>query len=102
MRAIPYRDLPGSQYFWRRGSDLRWYNVDRGYAEQLVDPWTRQPPVPDDELVLTDPITCANCWSDTVEMEICPVCGHHDPERASEGVAKEALSRWTGVPIDFY
>jgi hypothetical protein len=96
MKDMPFGSLPVSHYFWRRGSSTRWFKIGDRLVEALDrvnDFWDA---VPQEEVILSDAIHCASCWSDTIETEICPVCGHRDPQRASREVALAVVAAWVG------
>lgn len=98
MKKIKIRDLPNNMYFWRSNDGVRWLKTSEHTMRQ-----TSSTDLPDsiadyDEVVLSDPIWCSNCWEEIPwpPTSSCPSCGMNNTQGLSIEDLEEEVKRWTG------
>lgn len=107
MKKIAYKELPEGLYFWRKGSPVWWRKEGKTVVTSmesvinLPNGSVFLPPPPDDEIVLSDPSVCANCWQELPgfpPVYQCPNCGSTCEDRRSLDSIKRIIAEWSGNP----
>lgn len=100
MKEIPISELPIQAFYWRRCGE-RWLKDDDDHGSRFGETVQSYLPLPDPhEIVLSDPMTCENCWESLPAFPPpagCPFCGAYDESRMSLDSIRTRITQWCGV-----
>jgi len=98
MKEIELNNIPVSSFFWKKDG-TRWYLADVkdlcGYPDSNPTELVKL----ENEVVLSDPNYCNECWSELNWPPIgkCPVCGAIENNRHSFEEIKSFITHWCGA-----
>lgn len=98
MKKLPVSELPVHTFYWRKGDSNRWSKVLTDHAISFAMSSQTSPIDNLDEIGLSDPNWCSECWRELTWLEfmVCPYCGAHHGDSIED--IKRQIENWTGFP----
>lgn len=102
MKTLTLNELPVNVFFWRKNDPLRWLKMPDGIISPLAGgvPFQDQFVIGDpQELILSDPNWCSNCWKEHPHWPPsypCSFCGSTEIPATLDD-AKRKVAAWTGL-----